>query len=204
MNPDDLPPVYVTVAGHIEDVPVYARCDAYPDFREKLLLWADEVAAYGAAVHLQIEYDSLLGTSRCENPELMQSTNGENVIAYLAHRYGFEIDPHQEGGWEKGADNWADIRCLAGQLTSAVSDNVGGFVWNCAEQLTRLSTGETGWIHTDFTWRPEVLTRAVSQQHHLGDFSADDVASGIWRPKGAGADFWSHDPEGPLVNIGPG
>jgi len=199
-----LPPVYVTVAGHIEDVPLYARCGAYPDFREALLLWADAVAAYDAAVNLQIEYEFLLGASRCETPELRQSTDGKNVIQYLIDRYGFEIDPHQEGGWEEGADNYADIRHLAGELTTDVSENVGGFVWDDAEQLARLSHGESGWIHTDFTWQPEILTLAVSRQHHLGDFSADDVASGIWRPKGADEQFWTHDSEASLIYVGPG
>lgn len=199
-----VPPVYVTTAGHIEDVPVYARCDAYPDFREKLLLWADGVAAYDAAVNLQIEYEFLLGASRCESPELRQRTDGKNVIQYLVDRYGFEIDPHKEGGWEEGADNYADIRYLAAQISPDVSENVGGFVWDDPQQLVRLSTGETGWIYTNFTWQPEVLTLAVSREHHLGDFSADDVASEIWRPKGADDDFWSHDPGAPLIYVGPG
>ncbi|MFW6116076.1 MAG: hypothetical protein ACOC7Y_03325, partial [Chloroflexota bacterium] len=200
-----VPPVYVTVAGHIEDTPIYARCEAYPRYREKLLQWAEGVHAEGAAVNLQIDYEFFLGASRCETTELADATTaGENVIHYLATHLGFEIDPHQEGGWEEGADNYADVRFLGGSITPFISDNVGGLVWDDPEQFQRLSQGEAGRIHTDFTWTPDIVTLAVSRDHHLGDFSADDVASGVWRPAGAGEDFWIHDPNGRLVYVGPG
>jgi hypothetical protein len=122
-----VPPVYVTVAGHIEDTPIYARCEAYPGYREKLLQWAEGVHAAGAAVNLQIDYEFFLGASRCEAPELADATTGgENVIHYLATHLDFEIDPHQEGGKEEGADNYADVRFLGESITPRISDNVGG------------------------------------------------------------------------------
>jgi hypothetical protein len=65
-----VPPVYVTVALHIEDTPVYANCDAYPGFREKLLKFAEAIAPYGAAVNLQTDYEFLVGASRCEKPHV--------------------------------------------------------------------------------------------------------------------------------------
>ena len=200
-----VPPVYVTIAGHIEDTPVYARCEAYTGYRENLLLWAEAVHGAGAAVNLQIDYEFFAGASRCETPELRNATTGgENVIHYLATRLGFEIDAHQEGGWEEGADNYADVRFLGETVTPAISDNVGGLVWDDPEQFARLAQGETGWMTPDYTWYPQVLTLAVSRDHHLGDFSADDVASGVWQPAGAGRRFWVHDPDAPLVYVGPG
>lgn len=199
-----VPPVYVTVAGHIEDTPVYANCDAYPDFREKLLLFAKTIAPTGAAVNLQIEYEFLQGVSECETEALQATTDGQNVLNYLVSHYGFEIDPHQEGGWEEGSDNYADIRFLGEQVAPSISENVGGMVWDDAEQFARLAQGEQGRIYADFTWHPQILTLAVSRHHHLGDFSRDDVASGIWRPRGASQDFWAHDPDGRLIYVGPG
>jgi hypothetical protein len=197
-------PVYVTIAGHIEDTPVYARCDAYPDFRAKLLAFAQAVAPTGAAVNMQIEYEFLLGASRCETDELRATTDGRNVVDYLVTRYGFEIDAHQEGGWEEGQDNYADIRHLGGTVTPSMSDNVGGLVWDSPAQFARLAQGEQGRIYADFTWFPEVLTLAVSHDHHLGDFSRDDIASGVWIPRGANTDFWVHDSKGRMVYVGPG
>ncbi len=210
-----VPPVYVTVAGHIEDVPIYTNCDAYPDFRQKLLLFAETIAPAGAAVNLQVEYEFLQGVSQCETDAMRAETDGRNVLNYLVTRYGYEIDPHQEGGWEEGADeapsewrhpkdNYADVRFLGEQVAPSISENVGGLVWDDAEQFARLSQGEAGRIYADFTWRPQILTLAVSRHHHLGDFSRDDVASGVWMPKGAGEDFWVHDPDGRMVYVGPG
>jgi len=199
-----IPPVYITLAGHIEDVPIYTNCKAYPNYRTKLLQFAEVILGTGAAFNLQIEYEFFTGASECETESMKSNTGGRNVIDYLASEYGFQIDPHQEGGWEEGADNYADIRFFGNTVTPAISENVGGLVWNDAEQFTRLSEGETGRLYPDFTWEPEVLTLAVSLKHHLGDFSMDDSSSGIWKPKGADEDFWVHDPNGSIVYIGPG
>ena len=100
--------VYVTIAGHLEDVAAYANCQAYPDYRGKLIAFADLIEPYGVAFNLQIEYEFLLGASNCDNTPMQQNTDGRNVVDYLAVQYGFEIDAHQEGGWEEGNDNYAD------------------------------------------------------------------------------------------------
>jgi pimeloyl-ACP methyl ester carboxylesterase len=199
-----IPPVYVTIAGHIEDVPIYTNCDVYPDYREKLLRFAETIAEYDAAFNLQVEYEFFQGAAQCETEALRASTDGQNVLAYLAAHYGYEIDAHQEGGWEEGADNYADVRFLGEQVVPSISENVGGVVWDDAEQFARLAAGEPGWINPDFTWQPKILSLAVSRQHHLGDFSRDDQTSGIWKPRGAGEDFWRHDPDGVLIYVGPG
>ena len=205
-TPSDMsiPPVYVTVAGHIEDVPIYTNCDVYPQYREKLLRFAEAIAAYDVPLNLQVEYEFFQGVSDCETEALRADTDGQNVLAYLVERYGYEIDAHQEGGWEEGADNYADVRFLGEQVAPSISDNVGGLVWDDAEQFARLAAGETGWLYPDFTWQPQILSLAVSRDHHRGDFSRDDLASGIWRPQGAGQDFWAHDPDGALIYVGPG
>lgn len=203
-----IPPVYVTLAIHIEDVPVYTNCDAYPDFREKLLTFAEAFSGTGAAINLQIEYEFFVGTVECETEAMQADTNGQNVIDYLITRYGYEIDAHQEGGWEEewnaAEDNYADIRYLGEQVTSSISENVGGMVWDDPDQFTRLSQGEPGQYYPNFTWRPQTLTLAVSHQHHQGNFSRDDFASGIWKPRGHGEVFWEHDPQGTLIYVGPG
>jgi hypothetical protein len=200
-----IPPIYVTVALHIEDVPVYANCDAFPDFRQKLLDFAQAMAPYQIPINLQTDYEFLMGVERCETPAVQAETDGQNVLDYLASEYGYEIDPHQEGGWDiEGQDNYADIRYLAGQLTSATSQTIGGLVWDDPAQWRALAQGQAGLQNPGYTWNPVVLTLAVGSQHHMGDFSDDDYASGVWRPAGAGEKFWDHDPDGAIIYIGPG
>lgn len=199
------PPVYVTIALHIEDVPVYANCRSYPDFRQRLLQFAQAIAPYEAAINLQVEYEFLMGINNCDVPALQNETQGQNVLDYLASRYGYEIDAHQEGGWDiEGRDNYADIRFLAGQNTGAISETMGGLVWDDPDQWERLAAGEQAQLYPDFIWHPQVLTLAVSSTHHRGDFSNDDTVSGVWRPAGAGNDFWQHDPQGSIIYIAPG
>jgi len=201
----EIPPIYVTVALHIEAVPRYANCQSYPDYRDKLLKFAETIAPYGAAVNLQPDYEFLLGATRCESPQLQAVTDDLNVIDYLVENYGYEIDAHQEGGWNRdGKDNYADIRWLAGDLTTGVSETMGGLVFDDQVQWKSLASGQKGLQVSDFTWEPQALTLAVSSRHRLGDFSADDIASGVWMPAGTDSDFWVHDPLGPFVYIGPG
>jgi len=199
-----VPPVYVTVAGHIEDVPAYAECGMYSQCRAHLLTFAETLSETAIAFNLQIEYEFFLGLSSCETEQVRATTDGLNVLDYLVTHYGFEIDPHQEGGVEEGQDNYADIRYLAGTLIGSVSDVVGGLVWDDPSQFTRLAQGEPGWVYPDFIWHPRILTLAVSADHHHGDFSRDDVASGVWRPAGANSNFWVDDDDGPLIYVGPG
>ena len=197
--------VFVTVAGHLEDNPVYASCEAYPSFRNQLLTFADSIASSGIAFNLQIEYEFLSGARNCETTDMQETTDGLNVVDYLATHHGFEIDAHQEGGWEEGRDNYADVRHLAGLVTpTGVSEVVGGFKWDDPAQIATLATGEEGWLFPDFTWHPEVLTLAVGYEHHLGDFDDDDLTSGVWFPAGGDGEFLTHDADGHLAYVGPG
>lgn len=201
---NDYPLIYITIAGHIEDTAIYTDCDAYPVYRGKLLDFAEMLSETGASFNLQIDYEFLYGALNCEMEAMRAETDGLNTIDYLATYYGFEIDAHQEGGTEVGQDNYADVRYLGGTLTSAMSDNVGGLVWDDPAQFARLATGEQGLLYPQFTWLPDVLTLAVSHTHHAGDFSNDDIASGVWKPKGANDNFWVHDLNERMVYIGPG
>ncbi len=197
-------PVYVTVAGHLEDNEVYANCDAWPEFREELLVFADLIAASGVSFNLQIEYEFLLGAYDCETPDLTATTDGRNVVDYLAVQYGFEIDAHQEGGWEEGQDNYADVRHLGGLVTGGISEVVGGFKWDDTHQFDELHGGEQGWLYPEFTWFPEILSLGVHTLHHEGNFDHDDLTSGVWIPAGGDTDFLTHEPANRMVYVGPG
>ena len=61
-------PIYVTVAGHIEDGRYYADCERYPEYRDQLLEFAELIASHGIPFNLQIDYELFQGASRCESP----------------------------------------------------------------------------------------------------------------------------------------
>ena len=200
----ELTPVFVTIAGHIEDSPAYANCERYPSYRRQLLAFADVFEPTGVPFNLQIDFNFLRGVHDCENAQMQERTEGLNLLEYLVARKGFEIDPHEEGGWEDGVENYADVRFLGGQVTAEITETAGGVVWDFPDQFAALTDGEIGRIYTDFTWRPEVITLAVYSEHHHGDFSQDDLASGVWLPAGTGDDFWVHDDGGRLIYVAPG
>jgi|GEM_PF-1809351 hypothetical protein len=196
--------VYVTLAGHIEDGVGYGKCETYPNYRKKLLGFAANIHARGLPMNMQIERTFLEGANNCETDQLKANTDGLNIIDYLVTKYGFEIDAHREGGWEEEGYNYADVRYLGGLLTSAMSDVVGGFVWQDGEQIARLAAGEKGEAYPDFFWEPKILSLAVGTDHHNGNFSLDDMTSGIWQPKGGNDDFLTHDGANKLIYVGPG
>ncbi|MDZ7723317.1 MAG: hypothetical protein U5R06_11065 [candidate division KSB1 bacterium] len=131
--------VYVTPTGHIEGGLYYAQCDNYLEYRDKLLVFARLLHQYGVPFNLQIDYQFLKGALNCETPEMQAETGGTNVIDYIASEYNIRIDAHQSGGYEEGPENYADVRFLAGQVTSHVTENVGGVIWNQPEQFIRLN-----------------------------------------------------------------
>ncbi len=197
-------PIYVTVAGHIEDGEYYAVCEKYPEFRQKLLDFADLIKSYGIPFNLQIDYEFFVGANNCETPDMMVKTANTNVIDYLAKHYDFEIDPHKGGGFEEGQDNYADVRYVGGQVTSLITETAGGIVWNEQAQYERFDSGESGWQYPDFTWYPKILSLGVHFDHHNSDFSNDDLTSGIWKPKGFDDEFLIHDESARMIYVGPG
>ena len=201
---DSITPVYVTVTGHIEDGSYYAECERYPEFRRKLLEFAEMIYGYEIPFNLQIDYEYFIGALNCECPEMMTETDGMNSLDYIANTFDFRIDAHQGGGWEEGSENYADVRCIGEQVVPSITDNVGGIVWDQAAQFDRFNFGEAGIRNPSFRWYPEILTMGVHTMHHLGDFSQDDLTSGIWKPADFGGEFLVHDPENRMIYIAPG
>jgi hypothetical protein len=209
-GPDGGPtPVFVTIAGHIEDSLIYTDCTVYGPKRDQLIQFADVIAAAGVDFNLQISYEWFEGASLCETEQLMSSTDGLNVIDYLVAEYDFEIDIHQEGASIEHAssgNNFADIRYMAGQVTDSVTETTG-FQWDNQAQYAELQAGQVGLLHPEFTWQPEILAGGASVDHTLGDFSRDMTSVGVWIPSGfTEADFHDHDTsdEARMVYVGSG
>lgn len=196
--------VYVTLMAHIEEGDIYANCDVYPEYREKLLAFSKILHDNGYRLNLQVSYQFFSGVLNCETQEMQRATKGKNVIDFLAKEYGFEIDSHHEGSWDwEGDYNFADTRYIGGLVTDAITNTVG-LVWNYEPQFIELSEGQQGRTHQDFTFYPEIISGAVHYNHHLSDFSEDDPNSGVWIPAGTDEDFLIHDPAGRMVVVGSG
>lgn len=193
-------PVYVTVAGHIEEHLGYADpedCTLYKETRANLLEFAEVVRAGAFDFNLQAGYEWFIGVSLCEDEDLMLSTDGLNIVDYLVREYDFEIDVHQEGAdtgdGAMSRNNFADIRYVAGLVTATITETTG-FQWDNPEHYDSLQNGQTGLLHPGFTWWPEILAGGVSQLHTEGNFLHDMTTIGGWIPSGfSEAEFHVHD-----------
>lgn len=184
------------------------RCPKWTETRENLLLWAEAIAPYTDTFNLQIDYPFMVTLPDCETDAHREETGGENVLEYLQNAYGWEFDPHQEGGYEApdaSPDDYADVHWALSQVVSAPTDSVGGFVWNSQAMLDRLDAGYTDSRLHGASWTPDLLTMAVHERHHEGHFDQDDNTSGIWHPTDATPEgFVSHDASKRLPYIGTG
>ena len=205
-------PVYVSVAGHIEDNDAYyLQCSVYERKRAELLKWADLILNKSVAFNLQVSYEWLLGVQTCETAMLMASTtNNVNVLEYLSREpYNFEIDPHQEGANLQdttSGNNFADIVYVGRQVVPSFS-NITGFRYDKVQQFLDFRNGTAGLLHPSFVWKPTTLAGGVHSDHSdMHDFEHDLTPSGVWMPKGFGteADFYEHDSTSTLNYIGSG
>ncbi len=202
------PKVFITLAGHVEDHEMLTRCPKWTETRDGMLSWAEAIAPYTDTFNLQIDYPFLVTLPDCETEAHREETGGESVLVYLQNAYGWEFDAHQEGGYESpdaSPDDYGDVHWALRRAVSNPTDSVGGFVWNSQAMLNRLEDGYTDSRLHGSTWTPDLLTMAVHEDHHSGNFDRDDNTSGIWHPKDATTDgFVSHDPERRLPYIGTG
>lgn len=200
--------VHVTLVGHIEDHEMVTECPKWSETRRGLLLWAETLAPFTDTFNLQIDYPFLVTLPECETQAQRAETGGENVLEYLQNAFGWEFDPHQEGGYESpdaSPDDYADVHWALRQVVSKPTDSVGGFVWNSQAMFDRLEEGYTNSRLHGQRWTPDLLTMAVHEGHHAGDFSRDDNTSGVWRPRNASASgFLQHDADARLPYIGTG
>jgi hypothetical protein len=203
-----LTPIYVTLVGHVEDHESLWICPQWTQTRDGLLSWANVLEPYTTTFNLQIDYPFMAAMNDCELPEMRAETGGMNVLKYLESEYGWEFDPHQEGGYEgvdETPDDYADIHWILSRLVDHPTDTVGGFIWNDQDQLDQYESGyTTSRIHSN-TWTPDLLTMAVHYDHHLSDFSQDNNTSGMWHPSGSTEEaFNTHDASRRLPYIGTG
>ena len=74
------PPIFLTVAGHIEDHAMYTNCSDYRLFRERPLDFPELVHARGVSLRLPASYEWFRGAALCEDAAVMASTAGVSSL----------------------------------------------------------------------------------------------------------------------------
>lgn len=217
-------PVQYMVAVHSEepsvpDTPNFQQLstpkETYIHWREAILEFAEVADEYGVKWSFQSDWNFLEGIRRFEVPgrpgydstlllTATDGTGGLNLLQYLAHEYGVELDPHSH---ENGV-NYADVDWLIRVGLSAPSSGVvGGHINDPADTLRYQNwpkfladpRGLEASQHPGHWWRPTLLmgggTAAHENEYHV---------SGVWRPASE-TDYYSHEDDElvqPLVSCG--
>jgi len=171
--------------------------EGYLEFRASLLRFARMLKRYGAKYNWQSDWRFLRAVERFDQGEVLESTNGKNIVRYLKEDLGFEVDPHAH----ESIYNYADVAYMFERLGVKSSKVVGGFVYWPPEN-------PQGWekfrepLHGknyNYTWEAEILWGAATFLHR----GPDDVSSGIWKPKDK-YHFTEHDENSNLIYVGTG
>jgi len=204
--PKEVTPVYVSIVSHNEeDDGRYGSLDTkegYLEFRENLLRFAHMLKRYNASYNWQSEMRFLRAVEKFDKGDILNSTNGKNIVRYLKEDLGFEIDPHcHEVGYIEGeVYNYADVAYMLERLGVKPSKVVGGFCYWPPELsvLEKFREPLKAQIY-NYTWKAEILWGAAT----LGHSGPDDFSSGIWKPKDK-YHFAEHDENSSLICVGTG
>jgi hypothetical protein len=211
-NDTEKPPVYVFFNSHNEDSwgPIVNTKDAYFKYRADLLERLNLLDEYGAAFHWQTDITVLLAMQKYEDfEELLDETNGKNILKYMAEDLGFSVDPHLH---PKEDTNYADLAYNIELLDVEPSAVIGGSrVFDCSEDPNNpitsidwheeIELGSDGVIKaksSDYEYTPLYLNGAASGGHFY-----DDHSSGVWKP-GSDDDFYVNQEDSDIVYVGEG
>jgi hypothetical protein len=131
------------------------------------------------------------------DPEAMASTEGKNIVAFVAaHGAGVEPHSHETHGYD-----YADVANLFRRLGVEPDPVVGGHIYDPADAHFQhwpdMARGLHGQKYPDDpVWKPTILVGAATFKH-----KGEREVTGVWRPKSADA-YFEHDPKGPMVAIG--
>ncbi len=198
--------IYVTLVSHNETrgnppcdrilAPRVPSCDAYLANRQAVVEFANRVVAAGAAYDFQSDWLFLQHVEACDVGDVLDSTNGKNLIRWLAERAPGQIsvDPHSH---EAMGFNLADVAKMLLDLGAPDTGVVGGFLANPPEEANwERFRAPLKANRSDYVFEARTLWGGGSVFH------VEDLrASGIWRPKSI-EEFFEDDPAQSLSNIG--
>ena len=196
--------VYATFISHNERSP-HAECDpvtidqsGYYTNRAVTLKFAQMIVEHQAAWDMQSDYAYLDAVKNWDSAEVMASTDGRNLISYLADLAPERIVLDAHGHTEDGP-NYADISYMHEALGASRNGVVGGIISfpAYAEDWTSFEYTVSGRVFPDVRWTADILWGAGALSHQ----GLESTAAGIWRPKSAD-DFYADEPSRRLAYIG--
>jgi hypothetical protein len=196
----DHPVIYATVFTHNEDGlgpsdPDYTKDeDEFRTDRESVIEFATMLKEHEVSYDFQSDWNFLLAIDQFDRGT--ESTDGKNVLRYLAEDLGAQIDAHSH---QSMGYNMADVAYLISTLGVTPSNIVGGMIAAPPEE----SLLEDFWKpikanKADYTWTAQAIWGGGTGLHQ------DEEAlwtSGVWRPKSK-EDYLVHDPDAPIPAIG--
>ena len=196
-----LPPVYLTIITHNEE-PLDGRVDYTADLnyylqnRDLLKTLAQAITSRGATYNFESDWNYLQAVAMYDVGSVTDDTAGKNIVRWMKEDLGVEVDPHAH----ETQYNYADVAYLIEQLGVTPSKNVGGFLYDPADNSQgweQHANGVYGWVYPSYFWRADHLWGAGTYQHQ----GNDDHSSGIWRPHDR-YNFYVDDPNQRLLYIG--
>lgn len=203
-------PVYLTFFSHNEDSwqSMVSSRPGYLAYRDDLLERLHLLRDAGVVLDWQSDWAVLDAVARFDTGEVTASTNGKNIVRYLAEDLGFSPDPHGH----LVQYNYADIARLFRNLGVEPAPVIGGVLFaSCGTGGELLSLvdwqadgeiGADGRVHgrvfPQETWKPEILSVPAFAGHWF-----DEMSSGVWKP-GTLETFHLHDPVRGIVYVGQG
>jgi hypothetical protein len=196
------PPVYVVLFTHIEDntpagmLGTQQSRQNYLLYRGKLIAVANLCLGHNVRWSFQPDWKFLLAALLYEDPSLIATTNGKNLLRYLKEDLNVAIDSHSH---EQGY-NYTDVAHLLDSLGVGGSTVIGGHIWDPRlpqfQQWDRFRVPVPGsrfpWAH----WRGDILMGSGTPNH-----VNDPLISGVWRPKDR-FNYFVDDPAGNIASVG--
>jgi hypothetical protein len=137
------------------------------------------------------------------------ATNGLPILRWMAEEMGVSIEPHahecieppRTGDCTDRNYNYADVAHVIETVSGITPAPVIGGTSEAERSVTEFGECIHGNVF-DVDWCPTILMGFAGAQ---GGHTTDDHHSGVWRPAGFDATgFLTHDPNGPLLNVGRG
>ncbi|RKY81818.1 hypothetical protein DRQ07_03035 [candidate division KSB1 bacterium] len=171
--------------------------DEYIKFRRNLVLFCEMIHNHNVVINWMTNWNFLNGVLKWEDFDLMASTNGKNVVRYIAEDLGMSVGPHCH---ENMGYNYADNCCLIDSLGVTPSDVVGGHISDPDDShfqnWEKFRHAQQGEMFPHYFWKGNILTLHATYKH-----VNNPEPSGVWKPKDKN-NFYKHDPDANLYAIG--
>lgn len=197
LDPLVAPPIYINIVMHNEQNVRYDLIPhAFESHRTNLYKFALLMKRHNVMFNFQSDWTFLKGVTnfdRYGRPE----TGGTNIVAWLKHHMGFEVDEHNHV--YESAYNYADVAALLASCGVEPPGIVGGFLGLplSANEWPLYQQPVTGNVFTSYVWTPKILWGAATAGHTN---ETNLWFSGVYRPRSV-EEFWS-DQEGNLPMVG--